>query len=109
MPLNCSNSDWSTSSGFFDFDRDGDLDLVVLNYIEWSKELDLAADYKIDGIGRAYGPPSNFPGTYSCLFENTSDEDSISFKDVSVEKALLSKTLPLMIMQENPWHWSLMI
>lgn len=68
--LDCTQEGWSTSSGFFDYDNDGDLDLMVLNYVQWSRELDLAADYKIDGIGRAYGPPSNFPGTHNCLFEN---------------------------------------
>src|SRR5438309_7503145 len=27
---------WSTSAGWFDYDKDGYLDLVVTNYIEWS-------------------------------------------------------------------------
>ncbi|PYV62543.1 MAG: CRTAC1 family protein, partial [Acidobacteria bacterium] len=27
---------WSTSAGWFDYDKDGFLDLVVTNYIEWS-------------------------------------------------------------------------
>ena len=68
--LDCTENGWSTSAGFFDYDNDGDLDLMILNYVKWSKELDLAADYRIDGIGRAYGPPANFPGTHSCLYEN---------------------------------------
>lgn len=91
IALNCSNSDWSTSSGFFDYDKDGDLDLMVLNYVEWSRELDLAADYKIDGIGRAYGPPSNFPGTHNCLFENTLSQGTLAFNDVSEEKGIIVK------------------
>ena len=28
-------SEWSTSTGFFDFDRDGDLDLYVTNYLDF--------------------------------------------------------------------------
>ncbi len=77
--LDCAKDAWSTSAGFFDYDNDGDLDLMVLNYVQWSKELDLAADYKIDGIGRAYGPPNNFPSTFNCLFENVAGQ----FQDVT--------------------------
>ncbi|MCY3860074.1 MAG: CRTAC1 family protein [Gammaproteobacteria bacterium] len=32
-------SDWSTATAFADFDLDGDLDLWVVNYIEWSTAL----------------------------------------------------------------------
>ncbi|VAW34666.1 FIG00693527: hypothetical protein [hydrothermal vent metagenome] len=89
--LDCSTDGWSTSSGFFDYDNDGDLDLMVLNYVQWSKELDLAADYKIDGIGRAYGPPSNFPGTHNCLFENQLNQKNNNFIDVSKQAGLFIK------------------
>jgi len=81
--LDCTADGWSTSSGFFDYDNDGDLDLMVLNYVQWSRELDLSADYKIDGIGRAYGPPSNFPGTHNCLFENKLENNQFGFVDVT--------------------------
>lgn len=62
--------DWGTSAAFFDYDRDGDLDLFVCNYVRWSRDLDLKLDYRLPGIGRAYGPPLNFPGQYSLLFRN---------------------------------------
>jgi enediyne biosynthesis protein E4 len=63
-------ADWSTSAAFFDYDRDGDLDLFVCNYVRWNHELDLTLNYELAGIGRAYGPPLNFPGMQPYLFRN---------------------------------------
>lgn len=64
---------WSTSAGFFDYDGDGWLDLFVVNYVQWSREIDIEVDYRLAGIGRAYGPPANFQGTQSYLYRNNSD------------------------------------
>ncbi|MFN0067169.1 MAG: CRTAC1 family protein [Limisphaerales bacterium] len=61
---------WGTSCGFLDQDRDGDLDLFVCHYVRWSREMDLEVDYRLPGIGRAYGPPMNFPGNTSRLYRN---------------------------------------
>jgi hypothetical protein len=72
---------WSTSAAFFDYDRDGDLDLFVCNYVQWSRDIDLSVDYRLTGIGRAYGPPTNYAGTYSYLYRNNGDD---TFTDVSV-------------------------
>jgi hypothetical protein len=63
-------SDWSTSAAFVDYDRDGDLDLFAANYVRWSREIDFEVDYQLTGIGRAYGPPTNYAGTQSYLFRN---------------------------------------
>lgn len=62
--------DWSTSSAFFDADNDGDLDLFVCHYVRWSPEIDLAVDYRLTGVGRAYGPPMNYEGTQSAFYRN---------------------------------------
>lgn len=74
--------EWSTSSGFFDYDRDGDLDLFVCNYVRWSKDVDLSQDFSLTGIGRAYGPPVLFEGTFPYLYRNEGDG---TFTDVSSE------------------------
>jgi hypothetical protein len=76
---------WSTSAAFLDFDSDGDLDLFVANYVEWDRQLDFEVDYRLDGVGRAYGPPTNFPGTESYLYRN---EGNGRFRDVSEEAGI---------------------
>ncbi len=72
-------TEWSTSAAFFDMDGDGDLDLFSANYVEWSRDIDLEVDYQLTGIGRAYGPPTNYRGTQSRLWRN----DGERFTDIS--------------------------
>ncbi|MEM7359804.1 MAG: CRTAC1 family protein [Pseudomonadota bacterium] len=73
---------WSTGAAFVDYDKDGDQDLIVLNYVRWSRDIDLQADYQITGIGRAYGPPAQFAGTNSFFYRNDGDR---RFSEVSEE------------------------
>lgn len=71
---------WSTSATFFDYDNDGQLDLFVCNYVQWSRQIDLGQAFSLAGEGRAYGPPASFDGTFPTLYHN---EGNGVYRDVS--------------------------
>ncbi|OUU20668.1 MAG: hypothetical protein CBC13_10375 [Planctomycetia bacterium TMED53] len=83
-------SAWSSSAGFFDAEGDGDLDLFVCQYVQWSPEKDLEVDYRLTGVGRAYGPPTNFEGSPCRLYLNNGQGQ---FTDVSREAGLQTPEL----------------
>ncbi len=76
---------WSTSAAFIDIDNDGDLDLFVANYVRWSREIDMDVNFQLTGIGRAYGPPNAYEGSYNFLYRNDGDG---SFSDISGESGI---------------------
>lgn len=80
--------EWSTGAAFVDIDRDGDLDLFVANYIRWSRNIDLEVGYTLVGLGRAYGPPMNFAGTFPYLYRN---DGNGKFTDISADSGVQVK------------------
>ncbi len=103
---------FSSCATFFDYDRDNDLDLFVCNYVGWSVEIDQAVDFQLTGVGRAYGPPTDFPGTSSWLYRN----DGASFTDVTETAGiavlneqtneLIGKALAVSVVDINRDGWS---
>ena len=70
---------WSTSTGWFDYDKDGWLDLVVTNYIEWNPKNNLWCGERRPGY-RSYCHPGNYKGQHLKLYHNNHDG---TFTDVS--------------------------
>jgi enediyne biosynthesis protein E4 len=70
---------WSTSAGWFDYDKDGWLDLVVTNYIEWSPKNNVWCGEHRPGY-RSYCHPGNYKGQRIKLYHNNHNG---TFTDVS--------------------------
>ena len=70
---------WSTSAGWFDYDKDGWLDLVVANYIDWTPKNNLWCGERRPGY-RSYCHPGNYKGQHIKLYHNNHDG---TFTDVS--------------------------
>ena len=79
---------WGTSAAFFDFDRDGWLDLVVVNYVDYNPSWQCAGT-----AGKPdYCHPKGFVGSVTKLFRNrggaASAKGSVHFEDVTMKSGL---------------------
>jgi len=70
----------STSALWFDYDRDGRLDLFVCNYVKWSPEHDVFCS--LDGKTKSYCTPEAYRGETCWLFHNRGDG---TFEDVTAK------------------------
>jgi hypothetical protein len=75
---------WSTSAAWFDFDNDGWLDLVVLNYLEWTPKNNLWCGEEKPGY-RSYCSPNEYRGQRIRLYHNNHDG---TFTDVSAKSGV---------------------
>jgi hypothetical protein len=96
-------NEFSTSAAWVDYDRDGKLDLVVGNYVQWSVESDLFCT--IDGTHKSYCTPESYKGATARLWHNLGNG---KFEDAT-EKAHFfdntSKTLGIAILDCNGDGW----
>ena len=74
---------WSTSALFFDYDRDGWLDLFVSNFIRWSKKLEIPC--VVDDQFIFYCPPFAYGGRSCRLYRNLGNG---TFEDVTLGAGL---------------------
>lgn len=71
--------EWASSAGFFDYDRDGHLDLFICRYLIYRYDVDHRCGLETT-YGRTYCHPRLFPSVSNYLFRNNGDG---TFTDVS--------------------------
>jgi hypothetical protein len=95
--------EFSTSAAWVDYDRDGKLDLVVANYVQWSLESDLYCT--LDGKSKSYCTPESYKGASVRLWHNRGDG---TFEDVTKKAGVwepTSKTLGIAILDYDNDGW----
>ncbi len=94
---------FSTSALWFDYDRDGHLDLFVCNYVNWSPEHDVFCS--LDGKNKSYCTPEAYRGETCWLFHNRGDG---TFEDVTAASGIFdtsSKSLGVAMLDFDQDGW----
>ncbi len=93
----------STSAAWVDYDKDGRLDLVIGNYVQWTQETDLYCT--LDGKNKSYCTPESYKGTSARLWHNRGDG---TFEDVTQKAGLAeptSKTMGIALLDYDNDGW----
>jgi hypothetical protein len=96
-------NDFSTSAAWVDYDRDGKLDLVVANYVQWSPQGDLYCT--MDGTHKSYCTPESYKGASVRLWHNLGNGH---FEDATQKAGLSdtsSKSLGTAVLDVNGDGW----
>jgi hypothetical protein len=96
-------NEFSTGAAWVDYDRDGKLDLVVANYVQWSLKGDLFCT--LDGTHKSYCTPESYKGTSARLWHNLGNG---KFEDATQKAKLYdptSKSLGIAILDYNNDGW----
>ncbi len=94
---------FSTSALWFDYDRDGLLDLFVCNYVKWSREHDVFCS--LDGRQKSYCTPEAYRGETCWLFRNRGNG---TFEDVTATSGVFdtsSKSLGVAMLDLDQDGW----
>src|SRR6266850_741008 len=95
--------EFSSSAAWVDYDRDGRLDLVVGNYVQWTPETDLYCT--LDGKSKSYCTPESYKGSSVRLWHNRGDG---TFEDAAQKAGLgepTSKTLGIAVLDYDNDGW----
>ena len=95
---------WSTSAGWFDYDKDGWLDLVVTNYIEWTPKTNIWCGEHRPGY-RSYCHPGNYRGQKTKLYHNNHDGTFTDVSDASGVGKPESKGMGVVLADFNNDGW----
>ncbi len=94
---------FSTSALWFDYDRDGLLDLFVCNYVKWSPERDVFCS--LDGKHKSYCTPEAYRGETCWLFHNRGNG---TFEDATASSGIFdssSKSLGVAMLDDDNDGW----
>jgi enediyne biosynthesis protein E4 len=94
---------FSTSALWFDYDRDGLLDLFVCNYVKWAPERDVFCS--LDGKHKSYCTPEAYRGETCWLFHNRGNG---TFEDATASSGIFdssSKSLGVAMLDDDGDGW----